>query len=73
MPGGDRTGPAGAGSGTGRGMGQGRGRGRMGGFGLGAVGNCVCPRCGKTQAHRRGVPCTQTPCPACGTAMIRER
>ncbi len=82
MPRGDGTGPMGAGPGTGRGMGggggmgrgQGRGlmRGLMGVFGLGVGGNCVCPSCGKTVPHQRGVPCTQVKCPACGAAMIRE-
>ena len=54
---------------AGRGMGMGKGpaasfasrragpgRGRMGGFGLGAGGNCVCPNCGKQFAHQRGMP-----------------
>ena len=74
MPRGDGTGPAGQGPGTGQGsgMGQGGGRGRMGGFALGAGGNCVCPKCGKTVAHQRGVPCTGLKCPACGATMTRQ-
>ncbi len=79
MPRGDGTGPTGGGPGTGRGMGGGMGggtgaggRGRMGGFGLGAGGNCVCPSCGKKISHRQGVPCTQVKCPGCGAAMTRE-
>jgi electron transport complex protein RnfB len=79
MPRGDGTGPTGKGPGTGRGMGQGgrggagrgAGRGRMGGSGLGLGGKCVCPNCGKTVPHRRGVPCNSITCPACGTMMTR--
>jgi hypothetical protein len=59
----------------GRGMGQGGGqggRGRQGGFAAGAGGNCVCPKCGKTAPHQRGIPCLQVACPDCGTAMTRQ-
>ncbi len=49
------------------------GRGRMGGFGSGPGGNCICPNCGATAAHQRGVPCFQVKCPNCGSPMIRER
>lgn len=56
--------------GAGRGMGAGRGR--MGGMGLGASGNCICPKCGKTVPHQTGVPCTQIACPACGARMTRS-
>ena len=77
MPGGDGAGPTGGGPGTGRGMGmgrgQGQGRGRMGGFSLGTGGSCVCPSCGKTAAHQRGVPCTQIKCPNCGNNMTRAQ
>ena len=78
MPRGDGTGPMGAGPRTGRGMGgagmgSGQGRGRMGGFSLGAGGNCVCPGCGKKLPHQQGVPCTQVKCPGCGAAMTREQ
>lgn len=45
--------------------------GRMGGQGLGPGGTLVCPRCGTTVAHQRGVACYTVPCPACGTQMIR--
>jgi hypothetical protein len=74
MPRGDGTGPAGQGPGTGRGAGQGRGggQGRMGGRALGPGGKCVCPKCGATAAHVRGVPCIQVKCPKCGTAMTRQ-
>ena len=73
MPRGDGTGPTGGGPGTGggRGFGGGGGRGRMGGFSAGPGGNCVCPSCGKTAAHPRGVPCTQMKCPGCGATMTR--
>jgi len=62
MPRGDGTGPP-------RGGG---GRGRMGGQGLGVGGNCVCPNCGATVAHKRGAPCYQINCPKCGTKMVRQ-
>jgi len=62
MPRGDGTGPPGGG-----------GRGRMGGTrpGAGPSGKCVCPNCGATITHQRGVPCYQISCPKCGTKMIR--
>lgn len=72
MPRGDRTGPTGQGPGTGRGKGQGGGQGRRGGFAAGPGGNCLCPKCGKTAPHQRGIPCLQVPCPDCGTAMTRQ-
>jgi hypothetical protein len=74
MPRRDGTGPTGQGQGTGRGMGMGRGgrRGQMGGPGLGLGGQCVCPSCGATKAHQRGVPCTQMRCPRCGQPMARQ-
>jgi predicted Fe-Mo cluster-binding NifX family protein len=65
---------AGQGQGGGRGRGQGgQGRGRMGGpLAGGAVGACLCPKCGHREPHERGVPCVQKQCPKCGTAMTRE-
>ncbi|MHA1223414.1 MAG: 4Fe-4S binding protein [Candidatus Heimdallarchaeaceae archaeon] len=51
---------------------QGGGGRRGGGFGLGAGGSCVCPVCGIRVAHMRGLPCYQTPCPKCGSLMIRD-
>ena len=68
----------GGGQGQGRGGGQGQGqggqgRGRMGGpLAGGAVGACLCPKCGHREPHERGVPCVQKQCPKCGTAMARE-
>ncbi len=73
MPKGDGTGPRGEGPGTGRGQsGMGMGQGRGGNHGsVGAVGLCVCPRCGKKTTHQRGVPCSRTACPDCGAMMTR--
>jgi predicted Fe-Mo cluster-binding NifX family protein len=52
---------------------RGRGLGRMGGpFAGGSAGACVCPACGHREPHQRGLPCVQTRCPACGTAMARS-
>ncbi|HUV62360.1 MAG TPA: hypothetical protein VMW24_00610, partial [Sedimentisphaerales bacterium] len=58
--------------------GRGRGRrsaggGRMGGpFAAGPGGTCICPQCGATAPHGRGVPCTQIKCPQCGAPMTRQ-
>ena len=72
MPRGDGTGPRGPGGGQGRGRGGGS-LGRMGGpLAGGAVGTCLCPKCGHREPHERGVPCVQRKCPKCGTAMTRE-
>ena len=76
MGGGRGQGGMGGGRGQGKGMGQGgagQGRGRMGGsLAGGAIGACVCPKCGEHLAHERGVPCVQRQCPKCGTTLIRE-
>jgi len=45
--------------------------GRMGGYGLGPAGYMVCPNCGTTVAHQRGVPAYTVGCPNCGTQMAR--
>lgn len=61
------------GMGGGRGQGGGMGRGRMSRpLAVGAIGACVCPKCGERLAHERGLPCVQRKCPKCGTAMARE-
>ncbi len=73
MPKGDGTGPTGEGRGTGRGLKKGGGKGSMGGFGLGSGDNCVCPSCGKTASHQKGVPCMQVKCPNCGSNMTRNQ
>ncbi|MDR3567383.1 MAG: NifB/NifX family molybdenum-iron cluster-binding protein [Syntrophobacteraceae bacterium] len=38
----------------------------------GPGGFCVCPRCGETVGHERGIPCSQILCPACSSAMTRK-
>jgi predicted Fe-Mo cluster-binding NifX family protein len=72
MPRGDGTGPRGPGGGQGRGRGGGS-LGRTGGpLAGGAVGTCLCPKCGHREPHERGMPCTQKRCPKCDAAMTRE-
>jgi predicted amidophosphoribosyltransferase len=39
---------------------------------LGPGGDCICPNCEHKIRHRRGVPCQEEQCPACGTKMLRE-
>lgn len=52
----------------------GGGRGRMGGDkpGSGPGGNCVCPACGATVPHTRGIPCMTRKCPKCGARMTKQ-
>lgn len=60
-------------NGSGGGQGTGRGKGRnQGPLGAGTGGNCVCPKCGYSENHERGVPCTQKQCPKCGATLIRQ-
>ena len=47
-------------------------RGRMGGMALGPSGECVCPKCGTTIQHKRGIPCFKEKCPKCGSFMTRR-
>ena len=53
---------------------KGIGRGRLNGnrAGAGPGGNCCCPNCGHSAAHKQGVPCYTMKCPKCGTKMARE-
>jgi len=64
MPNLDRTGPGGQGPMTGKGRGMARP-----GQGLGGSADCQCPKCGEKVPHTRGVPCSNTNCPKCGTPM----
>ncbi len=66
MPRRDGTGPMGMGPRTGR-----KGGRKTSGQpqGLGGSAECTCPNCGEKVPHTRGVPCSETKCPKCGTAM----
>jgi hypothetical protein len=41
-------------------------------YGLGPLGNCICPKCHYKAPHQRGVPCQEEKCPKCGAKMLRE-
>ena len=60
------------------GRGQGRGMGRRfagaggGRLAQGPAGDCVCPKCGHRESHKRGIPCLEIKCPKCGLALMRS-
>jgi hypothetical protein len=35
------------------------------------LGECICPGCGISVPHPKGVPCRLVPCPKCGIGMGR--
>ena len=39
---------------------------------MGRGGFCVCPKCGETLPHYRGVRCIEERCPICNAKMVRE-
>lgn len=41
-------------------------------IGSGPDGNCVCPKCGYTISHERGVPCSTLKCPRCNVNLERK-
>lgn len=41
-------------------------------IGKGPDGNCVCPRCGYSVSHERGVPCSSLKCPKCNVNLERK-
>jgi H+/Na+-translocating ferredoxin:NAD+ oxidoreductase subunit B len=47
-----------------------RGVGRSRGSGGTTI--CRCLRCGYSQPHERGIPCTSLSCPNCGKTMVGE-
>jgi len=40
--------------------------------GQGPDGKCVCPRCGYSVSHERGVPCSTLKCPKCNVNLERK-
>lgn len=41
-------------------------------IGKGPDGTCVCPRCGYSVSHERGVPCSSLKCPKCNVNLERK-
>jgi predicted Fe-Mo cluster-binding NifX family protein len=41
--------------------------------GLGPGGACICPECGETRPHQKGIPCALVLCPRCRRPMVRGR
>lgn len=39
---------------------------------MGQGGFCICPKCKERTPHKRGIPCQDERCPACGAKMLRE-
>lgn len=52
---------------TEKGIGQGGQRQNRGGSN-----ECICPKCGLKESHKRGIPCTKMKCLKCGTTMKGE-
>ena len=42
------------------------------GRGTGGTMVCRCPKCGHTELHRKGVPCSSFTCPKCGKRLHGE-
>ncbi len=40
--------------------------------GKGGGGNCVCPECGYSEAHKPGIPCKSIHCPDCKIQLVRN-
>jgi len=40
--------------------------------GQGPGGMCVCPQCGYSQKHERGMPCSKNKCPKCNVVLERR-
>lgn len=51
---------------------SGQGARRTDQFSTEVPGNCVCLKCGHTESHKRGVPCSQKKCSQCGALMTRQ-
>jgi hypothetical protein len=51
---------------------KGTARGSPWGRGLGGSMVCRCPKCGHTEPHRSGVPCSSFTCPKCGKRLHGE-